>query len=63
MDYPAYLKRDTATYPPLMKTSKLSNSLRFLTLNYLGYEIQTGHQHPFEDCVAAMRLYHSTTDR
>lgn len=57
MDYPAYLKRDTATYPPLMKTSKLSNSLRFLTLNYLGYEIQTGHQHPFEDCVAAMRLY------
>jgi DNA polymerase III epsilon subunit-like protein len=57
MDYPAYLKRDTATYPPLMKTSKLSNSLRFLTLRYLGYEIQTGHQHPFEDCVAAMRLY------
>ncbi|CAD6239253.1 unnamed protein product [Miscanthus lutarioriparius] len=57
MDYPAYLKRDTATYPPLMKTSKLSNSLRFLTLKYLGYEIQTGRQHPFEDCVAAMRLY------
>lgn len=57
MDYPAYLKRDTATYPPLMKTSKLSNSLRFLTLTYLGYEIQTGHQHPYEDCVAAMRLY------
>ncbi|RCV24280.1 hypothetical protein SEVIR_5G071000v4 [Setaria viridis] len=57
MDYPAYLKRDTAAYPPLMKTSKLSNSLRFLTRTYLGYEIQTGHQHPYEDCVAAMRLY------
>ena len=57
MDYPGYLKRDTATYPPLMKTSKLSNSLRFLTHKYLGYDIQTGHQHPFEDCVAAMRLY------
>lgn len=57
MDYPAYLKRDTATYPPLMKTSKLSNSLKFLTLKHLGYDIQTGHQHPFEDCVAAMRLY------
>lgn len=57
MDYPAYLKRDTATYPPLMKTSRFSNSLRFLTARYLGYEIQTGHQHPFEDCVAAMRLY------
>ncbi|TVU22278.1 hypothetical protein EJB05_31963, partial [Eragrostis curvula] len=58
MDYPAYLKRDTATYPPLMKTSKLSNSLKFLTHTYLGYDIQTGHQHPYEDCVAAMRLYH-----
>ncbi|KAL6627570.1 hypothetical protein ACP70R_031296 [Stipagrostis hirtigluma subsp. patula] len=57
MDYPAYLKRDTATYPPLMKTSRLSNSLRFLTQTYLGYDIQTGHQHPYEDCVAAMRLY------
>lgn len=57
MDYPAYLKRDTATYPPLMKTSKHSNSLKFLTSTYLGYEIQTGHQHPYEDCVAAMRLY------
>ncbi|CAO2174296.1 unnamed protein product [Urochloa humidicola] len=57
MDYPAHLKRDTAAYPPLMKTSRLSNSLRFLTLTYLGYGIQTGHQHPYEDCVAAMRLY------
>ncbi|OEL25273.1 hypothetical protein BAE44_0013709 [Dichanthelium oligosanthes] len=57
MDYPDYLKRDTATYPPLMKTSKLSNSLRFLTHTYLGYDIQTGHQDPFEDCVASMRLY------
>ncbi|GJN37721.1 hypothetical protein PR202_gb26702 [Eleusine coracana subsp. coracana] len=56
-DYPAHLKRDTAQYPPLMKTSKLSNSLKFLTYTYLGYEIQTGHQHPYEDCVAAMRLY------
>ncbi|CAL4964653.1 unnamed protein product [Urochloa decumbens] len=57
LDYPAHLKRDTAAYPPLMKTSRLSNSLRFLTLTYLGYGIQTGHQHPYEDCVAAMRLY------
>ncbi|XP_062183463.1 RNA exonuclease 4-like [Phragmites australis] len=58
MDYPAFLKRDTATYPPLMKTSKLSNSLRFLTQTYLGYDIQTGHQDPYEgSCVAAMRLY------
>ncbi|KAG2596213.1 RNA exonuclease 4-like isoform X1 [Panicum virgatum] len=58
VDYPGYLKRDTATYPPLMKTSRLSNSLRFLTHTYLGYDIQTGHQDPYEDCVAAMRLYH-----
>lgn len=57
VDYPAYLKRDTARYPPLMKTSKLSNSLKFLTQTYLGYDIQTGHQHPYDDCVAALRLY------
>ncbi|XP_047057669.1 uncharacterized protein LOC124664124 [Lolium rigidum] len=60
MDYPAYLKRDTATYPPLMKTSSrlMSNSLKFLTKSCLGYEIQNGgHQHPYDDCVAAMRLY------
>lgn len=28
--------RDTAKYPPLMKTSKLSNSLKYLTQAYLG---------------------------
>ncbi|XBI45123.1 hypothetical protein VPH35_109654 [Triticum aestivum] len=60
MDYPAHLKRDTAAYPPLMKTSArlMSNSLRYLTRTCLGYEIQTGgHHHPYDDCVAAMRLY------
>ncbi|CAM0879451.1 unnamed protein product [Alopecurus aequalis] len=60
IDYPSYLKRDTATYPPLMKTSSrlMSNSLKFLTRSCLGYEIQSGgHQHPYDDCVAAMRLY------
>ncbi|VAH56599.1 unnamed protein product [Triticum turgidum subsp. durum] len=60
MDYPAHLKRDTATYPPLMKTSArlMSNSLRYLTRSCLGYDIQTGgHHHPYDDCVAAMRLY------
>ncbi|KAM7509921.1 hypothetical protein LguiB_008796 [Lonicera macranthoides] len=30
--------RDTAKYPPLMKTSKLSNSLKHLTKAYLGME-------------------------
>ncbi|RLN08500.1 RNA exonuclease 4-like [Panicum miliaceum] len=48
---------DTAKYPPLMKTSKLSNSLKYLTQAYLGYDIQTGIQDPYEDCVAAMSLY------
>ncbi|KAG8053681.1 hypothetical protein GUJ93_ZPchr0001g29433 [Zizania palustris] len=60
IDYPAYMKRDTARYPPLMKTSnsRLSNSLKYLTLAYLGYHIQAaGHQHPYDDCVAALRLY------
>lgn len=43
-----------------MKTSSrlMSNSLKFLTRSCLGYEIQNGgHQHPYDDCVAAMRLY------
>ncbi|XP_068476768.1 uncharacterized protein [Phaseolus vulgaris] len=49
--------RDTAKYPPLMKTSKLSNSLKYLTQTYLGYDIQAGIQDPYDDCVATMRLY------
>ncbi|KAJ9135308.1 hypothetical protein P3X46_032511 [Hevea brasiliensis] len=57
LEYPAVMIRDTAKYPPLMKTSKLSNSLKYLTQAYLGYEIQTGLQDPYEDCVATMRLY------
>ncbi|KAK1302317.1 hypothetical protein QJS10_CPB12g00200 [Acorus calamus] len=57
IDYPSLLIRDTAKYPPLMKTSKLSNSLKYLTSVYLGYDIQTGVQDPYEDCMAAMRLY------
>ncbi|KAL9672818.1 hypothetical protein QQ045_029071 [Rhodiola kirilowii] len=57
MEYPSSLIRDTAIYPPLMKTSKLSNSLKYLTQAYLGYDIQSGIQDPYEDCVATMRLY------
>ncbi|KAK0590687.1 hypothetical protein LWI29_030431 [Acer saccharum] len=57
VEYPAIMIRDTAKYPPLMKTSKLSNSLKYLTQAYLGYDIQTGIQDPYEDCVATMRLY------
>ncbi|KAF7129026.1 hypothetical protein RHSIM_Rhsim10G0022100 [Rhododendron simsii] len=57
MEYPAIIIRDTADYPPLMKTSKLSNSLKYLTKAYLGYDIQNGIQDPYEDCVATMRLY------
>ncbi|KAL0540815.1 hypothetical protein IC582_020830 [Cucumis melo] len=36
IDYPSIMIRDTAKYPPLMKTSKLSNSLHYLTQTYLG---------------------------
>ncbi|XP_047957163.1 RNA exonuclease 4-like [Salvia hispanica] len=57
VEYPELLIRDTARYPPLMKTSKLSNSLKYLARAYLGYEIQNGVQDPYEDCVATMRLY------
>nr|GMC67234.1 RNA exonuclease 4 [Ipomoea batatas] len=52
-----YPPMDTAKYPPLMKTSKLSNSLKYLTKAYLGYDTQTGIQDPYEDCVGTMRLY------
>ncbi|PQQ15770.1 RNA exonuclease 4 [Prunus yedoensis var. nudiflora] len=57
VEYPQVMIRDTAKYPPLMKTSKLSNSLKYLTQAYLGYDIQTGIQDPYEDCVATMKLY------
>ncbi|KAG4139955.1 hypothetical protein ERO13_D07G227100v2 [Gossypium hirsutum] len=57
VEYPPIMIRDTAKYPPLMKTSKLSNSLKYLTQAYLGYDIQNGIQDPYEDCVATMRLY------
>lgn len=57
LEYPAHLIRDTAKYPPLMKSCKLSNSLKYLAQAYLGYDIQTGIQDPYEDCVATMRLY------
>ncbi|KAI9078068.1 hypothetical protein K1719_039993 [Acacia pycnantha] len=57
VEFRSEMIRDTEKYPPLMKTSKLSNSLKYLTQAYLGYEIQTGIQDPYEDCVATMRLY------
>ncbi|KAG6719933.1 hypothetical protein I3842_03G032800 [Carya illinoinensis] len=55
VQYPAIMIRDTATYPPLMKTTKLSSNS--LNVHIYRYDIQTGIQDPFEDCVATMRLY------
>ncbi|RXH83111.1 hypothetical protein DVH24_003609 [Malus domestica] len=49
VEYPQVMIRDTAKYPPLLKSSKLSNSLK--------YDIQTGIQDPYEDCVATMKIY------
>lgn len=57
LDYPDHLIRDTAKYRPLMRTNLISHSLKYLTKTYLGYEIQTGYHDPYEDCVAALRLY------
>ncbi|XP_068663780.1 uncharacterized protein [Aristolochia californica] len=57
MNYPDHLRRDTACYPPLMKTNLASHSLKYLVKTYLGNEIQSGVHDPYEDCVAAMRLY------
>ncbi|KAF5203831.1 Rna exonuclease [Thalictrum thalictroides] len=55
--YPDHMLRDTAMYHPLMKTNLASHSLKYLTKTYLGYEIQSGIHDPFENCVAAIRLY------
>ncbi|MCO5593385.1 hypothetical protein L7F22_047397 [Adiantum nelumboides] len=56
--FPVHLQRDTAYYPPLLRTSNVSNKLQYLTSTYLGYKIQEGNSHdPFEDAIAAMRLY------
>lgn len=57
MNYPDHLLRDTAKYPPLMKTNLVSHSLKYLIKTYLGYNIQTGMHDPYEDCVSVMRLY------
>ncbi|XP_057853379.2 RNA exonuclease 4-like isoform X1 [Cryptomeria japonica] len=57
MEYPTHLIRDTAKYIPLLKTSKASNSLKYLTQSFLGYKIQNGTRDPYEDCVASMRIY------
>ncbi|KAI5082821.1 hypothetical protein GOP47_0002564 [Adiantum capillus-veneris] len=56
--FPVHLQRDTAYYPPLLRTSNVSNKLQYLTSTYLGYKIQEGKSHdPHEDAIAAMRLY------
>ncbi|KAL6564302.1 hypothetical protein OROMI_015752 [Orobanche minor] len=57
MNYPDHLLRDTAEYPPLMKTNLVSHSLKYLVKTYLGYDIQSGIHDPYEDCVSVMRLY------
>ncbi|XP_042516100.1 RNA exonuclease 4-like [Macadamia integrifolia] len=63
MCYPEHLLRDTAKYRPLMKTNLISHSLKYLTKTYLGYKIQSGIHDPYEDCVAAMRLYKRMRDQ
>ncbi|XP_010931944.1 uncharacterized protein [Elaeis guineensis] len=58
MNYPLHLIRDTAQYRPLKRTNdSVGFSLKYLTQTYLGYEIQNGTHDPYEDCVAALRLY------
>ncbi|GLJ21334.1 hypothetical protein SUGI_0392260 [Cryptomeria japonica] len=57
MEYPNHLIRDTAKYIPLLKSSKASNSLKYLTQSFLGYKIQSSTHDPYEDCVSAMRIY------
>jgi len=49
--------RDTAYYTPLLKPGRLSKKLKVLAKNFLGYSIQVGPHDPYEDCVAALRVY------
>ncbi|CAA7044176.1 unnamed protein product [Microthlaspi erraticum] len=63
LQYPSHLLRDTAKYVPLLKTNLVSQSLRYLTRSYLGYKIQSDKHEPYEDCVAAMRLYKRMRDQ
>ncbi|KAL5705805.1 hypothetical protein ACHQM5_024052 [Ranunculus cassubicifolius] len=55
--YPANMIRDTARYPPLLRSCRFPNTLKYLTRTNLGYDIHTGFEDPYEDCVATMRLY------
>ncbi|XP_047977599.1 RNA exonuclease 4 isoform X3 [Salvia hispanica] len=55
--YPDHLLRDTAKYPPLMKTNLVSHSLKYLANTYLGYHMQSEMHDPYQNCVSAMRLY------
>ncbi|KAH7432778.1 hypothetical protein KP509_07G039500 [Ceratopteris richardii] len=58
IEFPIHLQRDTAYYPPLLRTSNVCNKLQYLANTYLGYKIQEGKSHdPLEDAIAAMRLY------
>lgn len=60
-EHPKHLLRDTAKYPPLMKTlpsgKRVSASLRELAAQHLGLAIQQGEHTPVDDARAALYLY------
>lgn len=51
MNYPDHMLRDTAKYPPLMKTNLVSHSLKYLVKTYLGYDIQSELHDPYQNCL------------
>ena len=60
ISHPRDQQRDTARYPPYRKgmgNGSRPQKLAALSLQYLGWTIQTGEHSPLEDAVASLRLY------
>uniref|UniRef100_A0A6B2L9E0 RNA exonuclease 4 n=1 Tax=Arcella intermedia TaxID=1963864 RepID=A0A6B2L9E0_9EUKA len=60
MTHPPHLTRDTARFPPLMRTPTCPFRLKILTQHILGLEIQSASRHghcPAEDARAALLIY------
>mmetsp|Transcript_36251 Transcript_36251/g.80685 ORF Transcript_36251/g.80685 Transcript_36251/m.80685 type:complete len:493 (+) Transcript_36251:452-1930(+) len=63
LDHPRKDRRDTATYPPLMKApapgrKMKARALRHLAKEELGLTIQEGEHSPVDDARAALYIYH-----
>ncbi len=57
LNHPHHMIRDTATYKPLKQHNQRPRSLKSLSKEFLGRDIQQGKHNPGEDARAAMDLY------